>query len=1126
MPWIKLQQITHPLLINPIWSSTIATNARLILLVTVLIVIATGCSSGGGGSDDDPNPAKSTSTLNIFASVSADGAAISQLSAKAFLGKDPATPAEFPMTVDTISTVATLTRHALTPGNYSIRIEFSYQSSLYGNWIIAVLNTSIELLPGVNDLAISEDNIEWNFPDEDNDGFNNLTELLEDTNPNEFNSNPNTKLSKIAYLRRPTRSLVDPAKVAAIPEALDVPMNNGLVAGNLFIRDISNPNAVEINITGELTAAVLSGSLAKSAGDVAGLEVSYDGTKLLFAMHQGVYEDDTIYSTWNIWEYDLAAPDNVNPLRRIIAADGFSNEGDDFDPHYLPDGRIVFTSNRQKGHTISNRNIGTGIYEKTSDESLNQLAYNLHVMDADGSSSSIHQISYNMSSDLNPTVLPDGRILFTRWDRLGNNKFSFYSLNADGTALRPMYGVHSTTHIDQNGTHQIAFTEARPMMDGRLLATLVPREGTHSSGDLISIDYDNFTDVDIKKFGSTIESEQGHKSLTNNEIELTNQPSRFGRYLTPYPIWEPDGGQRALVSWSVCRLKPVNEPDDLPEIDRERVPCTQSNLENPNYGAAPPFFGIYMYNIVENRKYQLILPENEDLALVNPVAIVTRPETQIPPVYIDKTVDNGELDPDLAHRLLGAINIKTVYDTQGTVPMVDSPLEPHGSSILTGVERSLIPMTTVTMDSVTGEPYFEGASPNPGINRQVADIAVIRDPVQRNANERVARFVRITKGVVNYSRFTLPTVNIGRTGGYRMREILGYKEIEPDGSVYMEIPANVPFTIQVLDVRGRALAAHDSWLQLVPGEVQVCNGCHSANDKQKSINPGAPNNSPFPNSVNSLLPEIGETMAETRKRQNCLVDCSYPKLTMDIKYADVWTDPSEAGRPPDSSVNYSYTDFYDYDPTSEVYDQISIPVENSLVNCESSWDWLSFFCRISINYADHIQPIWDRALYTDNGIADGMDTESRPACTSCHTDYVMDMGIPVAQVPAGDLNLNGSINPDTGRLISYDQLTARRALQVLDGMGNLVDKLARDSNGDLILDENGNPIPLVTASEIIAGVATSRQSPLIKKLTDPNLIISVDHTNLLLPGELRLIIEWDDIGNQYYNNPIDAPLNY
>jgi hypothetical protein len=92
-----------------------------------------------------------------------------------------------------------------------------------------------------------------------------------------------------------------------------------------------------------------------------------------------------------------------------------------------------------------------------------------------------------------------------------------------------------------------------------------------------------------------------------------------------------------------------------------------------------------------------------------------------------------------------------------------------------------------------------------------------------------ARFVRIEKAVEIPAK-TVRKINHRLLGpaGMGMREILGYAPIQPDGSVQIQVPANVPFTIDVSTrMRRRITAQHTSWLQLMPGETKSCNGCHS-----------------------------------------------------------------------------------------------------------------------------------------------------------------------------------------------------------------------------------------------------------------------------------------------------------
>src|SRR5207253_8261652 len=122
-----------------------------------------------------------------------------------------------------------------------------------------------------------------------------------------------------------------------------------------------------------------------------------------------------------------------------------------------------------------------------------------------------------------------------------------------------------------------------------------------------------------------------------------------------------------------------------------------------------------------------------------------------------------------------------------------------------------------------------------------------------------------------------------------MREIVGYAPVEPDGSVRIEVPANVAFTFSVLDVNGRRISPVQSvWLQVKPGEVVTCNGCHRPATAQQPIShgraglfaaaySGAPTAGvPFTDSVStfatgqSALPNAGETMAEARARTTCV----------------------------------------------------------------------------------------------------------------------------------------------------------------------------------------------------------------------------------------------------------------
>ena len=89
-----------------------------------------------------------------------------------------------------------------------------------------------------------------------------------------------------------------------------------------------------------------------------------------------------------------------------------------------------------------------------------------------------------------------------------------------------------------------------------------------------------------------------------------------------------------------------------------------------------------------------------------------------------------------------------------------------------------------------------------GVDTAKPSIATQADPAQASFYARPARFIRIEKAVEIPDK-TVRKINASAFGpaGMGMREILGYAPIQPDGSVQIQVPANVPFTIDVLDAQ-------------------------------------------------------------------------------------------------------------------------------------------------------------------------------------------------------------------------------------------------------------------------------------------------------------------------------------
>jgi hypothetical protein len=168
---------------------------------------------------------------------------------------------------------------------------------------------------------------------------------------------------------------------------------------------------------------------------------------------------------------------------------------DDFDPRYLPNGKLAFLSTRrgqvlQYDATMSLASGGTvswDSYVRCGGGPWRPVAiYTLHVMDADGAN--VHALSPFESFEWTPSVAADGRLLYARWDYVDRTNMPYMSLwstNPDGTNPRIVYGNFTTNpHAIFEarcvpGSRKLLFTaSAHHSITGGSLALLDPAIGT------------------------------------------------------------------------------------------------------------------------------------------------------------------------------------------------------------------------------------------------------------------------------------------------------------------------------------------------------------------------------------------------------------------------------------------------------------------------------------------------------------------------------------------------------------------------------------------------------------------------------------------------------------------------
>ena len=143
----------------------------------------------------------------------------------------------------------------------------------------------------------------------------------------------------IAYIKRPVPKIIEDNNEEQLVETVlrePVQFNPGAA---LFVKVRATTSAAETNITESIFPT-------EALYDVKDVSVSFDGTKLIFSIRAPEIEDadEDEQPTWNIWEYEHSS----QSVRRVISSDITAEEGEDISPSYLPDGRIVFSSSRQR----------------------------------------------------------------------------------------------------------------------------------------------------------------------------------------------------------------------------------------------------------------------------------------------------------------------------------------------------------------------------------------------------------------------------------------------------------------------------------------------------------------------------------------------------------------------------------------------------------------------------------------------------------------------------------------------------------------------------------------------------------------------------------------------------------
>ncbi|MDR2705261.1 MAG: hypothetical protein LBC02_05740 [Planctomycetaceae bacterium] len=198
-------------------------------------------------------------------------------------------------------------------------------------------------------------------------------------------------------------------------------------------------------------------------GIIGRCNLSYDGKKVIFDYKRKLGEG------YRIWEVNIDGTglrqltfppedeeqriakyrmDKENTVSRQwekyrgIGANAYFHHTDDFHPAYFPDGGFVFASTRcEHGILCDGPDVLTASVIYRADKNGN-----------------LEKLSDNSVSESCPTIMEDGRILYTRWEYVDNGSVTnkgLWALNPDGTASSEIYGIDIAFPSVFNAARQI-----------------------------------------------------------------------------------------------------------------------------------------------------------------------------------------------------------------------------------------------------------------------------------------------------------------------------------------------------------------------------------------------------------------------------------------------------------------------------------------------------------------------------------------------------------------------------------------------------------------------------------------------------------------------------------------------
>ncbi|HEY0469576.1 MAG TPA: hypothetical protein VGC79_35545, partial [Polyangiaceae bacterium] len=276
--------------------------------------------------------------------------------------------------------------------------------------------------------------------------------------------------------------------------------------------------------------------------DVSSVDVSFDGTKVLFTMKKDEQDNYHVY---------MAGVDRGSDGKFAVTQLTFG-PFDDQQAIFSPGGRIVFTTNQ------AYTEMGTRADEYNHARAVTQLA----TITTTGGDADRRLCSQNLSHIITLFPMHDGRVGFSRWEHLENvNDVKVFAMNPDCTQIVALSGQHgkpgnSMVQVSESTTPNVFY------------GIVTNRENTIQAGALVRLDARSMNPLAEGQFDEEKTQEDAYHIMTPG-VPRGDEASPIGRYRSPTTL--PDG--RVMVSWAKGNVDESNE-----------------------LSLSPPDYGVYWYN--------------------------------------------------------------------------------------------------------------------------------------------------------------------------------------------------------------------------------------------------------------------------------------------------------------------------------------------------------------------------------------------------------------------------------------------------------------------------------------------------------------------------------------------------